>query len=192
MGKITFTDKVDLTTSTVPDINKVVANDMNEIKTVVNGNDDLMGDLSTLTTTDKTSVVNAINENKNSIGDLSTLTTTNKSNIVSAINEINSKTNIITDGSEVQLDYKIDNKFVYAKRFSIPSLTNGTSVAHGLSNFVLQDYKVMTLANNVYRKLNYAATIYYVIDVDSTNINLYTNGTLSGTGHITLFYTKTS
>jgi hypothetical protein len=168
MGKLTYTDKVDLTTSTVPDINKVVANDMNEIKTVVNGNDDLMGDLSTLTTT-------------------------NKSNIVSAINEINSKTNIITDGSEVQLDYKIDNKFVYAKRFSIPSLTNRTAVAHGLSNFVLQDYEVMTLANNVYRKLNYAtATVYYVIDVDNTNINLYTNGTLSGTGHITLFYTKTS
>lgn len=45
----------------VQDINKVKAADMNEIKTVVNQNANLMGDLSTLTTTSTDSIVNAIN-----------------------------------------------------------------------------------------------------------------------------------
>lgn len=40
MAKITFEDKVDLTTKEVPEINKITASDMNEIKTVVNGLDD--------------------------------------------------------------------------------------------------------------------------------------------------------
>ena len=46
----------------VADINKVKAEDMNEIKSVVNGNYNEVGDITNLTTTDKTSVVNAINE----------------------------------------------------------------------------------------------------------------------------------
>lgn len=61
MSKITYTNKVDLTTSSVAAINKVVAADMNEIKSVVNDNDDLVGDLSTLDSFTKTSVVAGIN-----------------------------------------------------------------------------------------------------------------------------------
>lgn len=61
MSKITYTNKVDLTTSSVAANNKVVAADMNEIKSVVNTNDDSVGDVSTLTTTAST-VVGAINE----------------------------------------------------------------------------------------------------------------------------------
>lgn len=61
--QITYDDKVDLQVATnIANINKVTASDMNEIKNVVNGNADEVGDISTLTTTDKTSVVNAVNE----------------------------------------------------------------------------------------------------------------------------------
>ena len=68
--QITYDDKVDLVVATnTANINKVTANDMNEIKSVVNANADTLvttnsniGTLSNLTTTDKTSVVNAINE----------------------------------------------------------------------------------------------------------------------------------
>ena len=43
-------------------INKVKAEDMNEIKSVVNGNYNEVGNITNLNTTDKSSVVNAINE----------------------------------------------------------------------------------------------------------------------------------
>lgn len=63
MSEITYDDKVDLQVATnIANINKVTASDMNEIKNVVNGNADEVGDITSLTTTDKTSVVNAVNE----------------------------------------------------------------------------------------------------------------------------------
>lgn len=43
MALITYTDKVDLDTTAVADINKVSASDMNEIKSVVNGNANSLG-----------------------------------------------------------------------------------------------------------------------------------------------------
>ena len=63
MAQITYTNKVALNENPeIADINKVTDDDMNEIKSVVNTNDGLRGDLSTLTTTTKTSTVAAINE----------------------------------------------------------------------------------------------------------------------------------
>lgn len=63
MAQITYSNKVALNeNSSIADINKVKADDMNEIKSVVNNNYSEVGDITTLTTTDKTSVVNAINE----------------------------------------------------------------------------------------------------------------------------------
>ena len=63
MSEITYDDKVDLQVATnIANINKVTASDMNEIKNVVNGNADEVGDITSLTTTDKTNVVNAVNE----------------------------------------------------------------------------------------------------------------------------------
>lgn len=95
MGKISYTNKVALNENPeVADINKVKAADLNEIKTVVNANDDLRGDLSTLTTTSKTSVVSAINElnsnkaTKTDLGTIANLTTTTKTSAVAAINEL--------------------------------------------------------------------------------------------------------
>ena len=63
MAKIQFENKVALNeNANIPDVNKCKATDMNEIKSVVNGNDDLVGDLSMLNTTNKSSIVEAINE----------------------------------------------------------------------------------------------------------------------------------
>ena len=69
MSKITYTNKVALNVNPdVADVNKCNATDMNEIKQVVNENDDNVGDITQLNTTDKTSIVNAINEvNQNDI-----------------------------------------------------------------------------------------------------------------------------
>jgi hypothetical protein len=63
MAKITWTDKTTLNPQpSIARENKVIDDDMNEIKQVVNTNDDNVGDLADLNTTDKTSVVNAVNE----------------------------------------------------------------------------------------------------------------------------------
>lgn len=61
--KITYTDKQQLNANaSINAVNKCQASDMNEIKSVVNTNADLQGDLTNLATTDKSSLVNAINE----------------------------------------------------------------------------------------------------------------------------------
>ncbi len=63
VNKITYSDKQAINTNpTLQAINKVQDTDMNEIKSVVNDNADLMGDLTTLATTEKSSIVGAINE----------------------------------------------------------------------------------------------------------------------------------
>lgn len=63
MSKITYENKVALNVnSDIADVNKVNATDLNEIKEVVNTNDDNAGLLSNLNTTDKSNLVNAINE----------------------------------------------------------------------------------------------------------------------------------
>ena len=62
MGKIGFADKVALNeNASIPDINKCKASDMNEIKQVVNENDDKVGDLTNLATPNKNNIVGAIN-----------------------------------------------------------------------------------------------------------------------------------
>lgn len=63
MAKITYVNKETINPQpSVADKNKVTSNDMNEIKSVVNENDDNIGELSNLKTTDKSNIVNAINE----------------------------------------------------------------------------------------------------------------------------------
>lgn len=62
MAKITYEDKEFINKNeNITDKNKVNDTDLNEIKEVVNGNDDNIGDLSDLNTSDKSSLVNAIN-----------------------------------------------------------------------------------------------------------------------------------
>lgn len=63
MAKITYENKVALNVnSDIADVNKCNATDLNEIKNVVNSNDDNMGLLSNLNTTNKSNLVSAINE----------------------------------------------------------------------------------------------------------------------------------
>lgn len=72
MSKITYENKVALNVnSDIADINKVNASDLNEIKNVVNTNDDNMGLLSNLTTPNKSNLVSAINDVKQNIMSLS-------------------------------------------------------------------------------------------------------------------------
>lgn len=66
MAQITYADKQYVNqNASVPANNKVQDTDMNEIKTVVNTNDNNVGDLTTLATNTKTSIVGAVNELKN-------------------------------------------------------------------------------------------------------------------------------
>ena len=62
MAKITYENKVALNVnSDIADVNKCNATDLNEIKEVVNTNDDNMGLLNNLTTPNKNNLVGAIN-----------------------------------------------------------------------------------------------------------------------------------
>lgn len=62
MAKINFVNKVAVNENTnIPDVNKCKASDLNEIKEVVNQNDDNVGNPANLNTTSK-NVVGAINE----------------------------------------------------------------------------------------------------------------------------------
>ena len=63
MAKITYENKVALNVNPdIADINKCNASDLNEVKSIVNENDDNMGLLSNLNTTNKSNLVSAINE----------------------------------------------------------------------------------------------------------------------------------
>lgn len=92
MAKITYTDKAALNVnSDIADINKCNASDLNEIKNVVNTNDD-------------------------NAGLLSNLNTTNKSNLVGAINEVNNKFNYSTSEQVIGIDE--NGKPIYKRSFS--------------------------------------------------------------------------
>ena len=61
--KLTYADKQQLNANpSIADINKCQASDMNSIKSVVNTNADVVGDLDLLTTEVKTSIVDSINK----------------------------------------------------------------------------------------------------------------------------------
>ena len=65
MAKIQYENKEQLNVNeTIPAKNKCMADDMNEIKNVVNGNDDLVGDLSTLETAEILAKASPLNPNE--------------------------------------------------------------------------------------------------------------------------------
>lgn len=93
LNLVTFDDKKNLNTNPqVPEINKVVDSNMNELKDVAN-------------------------TNANNIGDLEQLNTTDKSSIVESINELSY--NLVTNGAEVKTGKKIDGKDEYVKRYKV-------------------------------------------------------------------------
>ena len=110
MAKITYTDKVALNVnSDIADVNKCNATDMNEIKQVVNENDD-----------------NTTN-NSNAIGTLSSLNTTNKSNLVGAINEVlsNDTAKGTYSTTEQRVGTWIDGKPIYRKVITDKTVPTG-------------------------------------------------------------------
>ena len=79
MAKLTYANKTALNENpSIAAQNKITDNDMNEIKEVVNENDDNVGNLATLKTSTKSSVVGSINELVDSEVYSSTETKTNK------------------------------------------------------------------------------------------------------------------
>lgn len=92
--EITYSDKSDINTTSTPEVNKITASNLNEIKSVVNTNANLMGNLSELETTDRSSIVNAINS---------------------------TRLQITTDGSAVETGRVIDGNEEFIKRISLLS-----------------------------------------------------------------------
>ena len=111
--KITYEDKESrLIDESVPNKNKVRAEDMNEIKNVVNGLDTSIGDISNLKTIDKSNLVNAINEVYENTELIKTKYTVRRkfSNNTSSTwermdNNVGKVANATKDGSSVQNDF---------------------------------------------------------------------------------------
>lgn len=111
--KITYEDKESkLIDESVPNKNKVRAEDMNEIKNVVNSLDTSIGDISNLKTIDKSNLVNAINEVYENTELIKTKYTVRRkfSNNTSSTwermdNNVGKVANATKDGSSVQNDF---------------------------------------------------------------------------------------
>ena len=190
MSKITYENKVALNVnSDIADINKCNASDLNEIKNVVNTNDD--------NTT----------KNSNAIGTLSSLNTTDKNNLVSAINEVNqndiNKSTYST--TEQRVGTWINGKPLYRKviNFTTTILENTTlEINHGINNVDMIWFDptgcFMWAGSNLCYNINiigYAGNFTDKIytNVDKTKVSIYSNGSWGNlwTKYITLLYTKT-
>ena len=107
--EITYSDKSDINTTSTPEVNKITASNLNEIKSVVNTNANLMGNLSELETTDRSSIVNAINS---------------------------TRLQITTDGSAVETGRVINGNEEYIKRISLlnfPEINQEKTWATGIN-----------------------------------------------------------
>lgn len=135
MSKITYTNKVALNINPdVADVNKCNATDLNEIKQVVNENDD---DFNTLNT---------------NVGNLTQLHTTDKTSIVNAINEVNQ--NDINKGTYSNTEKIVgkwtDNKPIYRK------VITGTIISSSVSNeTVLLEDNNIDIVTNISGTINY-------------------------------------
>ena len=89
MQSISYSSKTPLYVNVdIPDSNKCKADDLNEIKTVVNANATECGNASSLNTSATTSLVAGINEVNTKVGTLSSLKTSAKTNLVNSNNEL--------------------------------------------------------------------------------------------------------
>lgn len=198
MAKITYANKVALNeNANVDPINKVRDIDMNEIKQVVNQNDDNMGNLSSLETTIKTSIVNAINEVLSSIPSMSQIygSSTKNGYCKDYINECLEYSENETDTGKRW----IDGKPIYRKVIVINN-PSGT-VQHGISNLgtIISATGNATLANGLQEYIPrplYNWTI-NIADFDDSSFNFqndgnYTDGYAITTARVVLEYTKTT
>lgn len=136
MAKITYENKVALNVnSDIADVNKCNATDLNEIKNVVNTNDD-----------------NTTN-NSNAIGNLSNLNTTEKSNLVGAINEVKnnlSRRILIFSGSTSSgSSSKINTTWETIGKFKNLIITIYLSSINGYAVAVIP-YELISTGDNLY------------------------------------------
>ena len=188
MAKITYEDKVALNVnSDIADVNKCNATDLNEIKNVVNTNDD-----------------NTTN-NSNAIGNLSSLNTTSKNNLVSAINEVNN--NDVLKGTYSTNETRIGTwmgKPLYRKVLSTIGLSVETkkSINYNITNpdkiwiaggFAYSIGRIVTLP-----MIGYNGDLSEKVDVwvekQENVVKLYSNGGWGNdwTFYIIINYTKTT
>ena len=188
MAKITYDNKVALNVnSDIADVNKCNATDLNEIKNVVNTNDD--------NTTNKS----------NAIGNLSSLNTTDKSNLVGAINEVLS--NDTAKGTYSTNETRIGTwmgKPLYRKVLSTVGLSGETkkSINYNITNtdkiwiaggFVYSIGRIVTLP-----MVGYNGDLVQKVDVwvekQENVVKLYSNGGWGNdwTFYIIINYTKTT
>lgn len=176
MAKINFTNKVAVNENTsIPDVNKCKASDLNEIKEVVNQNDDNVGNPANLNTTSK--------------------------NVVGAINEVYN--NNIFSTTETIIGKWINGKSIYRKVIDFGALPNNTrkQVYHNISNIDIftNIYGVASTANNVY---SYPLPVIYRSSESNYNIEVLaskkyvematTEDRSAITAYVVLEYTKTS
>lgn len=124
--EITYSDKSDINTTSTPEINKITASNLNEIKSVVNTNANLMGNLSELETTDRSSIVNAINS---------------------------TRLQITTDGSAIETGRVIDGNEEYIKRISLlsfPGINQEKTWATGINmtNIVITGINIIVKSSS--------------------------------------------
>ena len=156
MAKITYENKVALNVnSDIADINKVNASDLNEIKNVVNSNDDMVGDLTQLNTTNKSSMVNAINEvNTNDIR----------------------RSTYSTD--EQVIGKWINGKPLYRKVLNVGTVAEQKSyITHNIANLgkLVNLYGTCNRNDNVQQIMpaNYTNWEIYLYDISSIEISIY-------------------
>lgn len=141
--KITYEDKESkLIDESVPNKNKVRAEDMNEIKNVVNGLDTSIGNISNLKTIDKSNLVNAINEVYENTELIKTKYTVRRkfSNNTSSTwermdNNVGKIANATKDGSSVQNDFDYIYPWSDITSYIYNTTTNEVVAEYGDMNY---------------------------------------------------------
>lgn len=189
MAKITYEDKVALQDDTsIADINKCKASDMNEIKSIVNDLDD-----------DVVQNMADIASNTSHIGTLENLSTTTKNNLVGAINEVNNQFNYSTE--EIKVGTWINDKPIYKKTISKNNfaIADNATFNHGIQN--IDD--IVSVDGTFYTKpelrrfplIAHSGASLGII-ADATKISFSGDDTWGASTtryiYITLYYTKTT
>ena len=189
MAKITYEDKEFLNKNeSIADKNKVNDTDLNQIKKVVNGNDDNIGNLSDLNTSDKSNLVEAINEanqrniitayftNYKSTGGLAPVTNLNVSQNIGSKLQLNSSKNGIKIGNNVSKvlvsGWGFCNSNTTGQGLLIGIMKNGNIIETPFTHSNWQQ----TQSNNDNITMVIAPTLVAVSENDIVNIGLAING----------------
>lgn len=186
--KITYADKSALEENPdIPNNQKCRANDLNEIKDVVNSNDDLVGDLSSLNTTVKNSLVEAINEtNQKSFSELTFISYKSTGNIAPINNwqsvqsrgtKLTPSATGVTVGTGVSYvkvsAWAFNNNNTSGGGFIMGIYKNGQTITQG--NAPLTSW-YSTAASNQNVTLSWPGTIIPVVEGDVINFGIGING----------------